>query len=144
MCTRSIVSQYHAKLDFDIIAKVIKPLVKADPSMEMKSVIAEVQSKFNYTITMVAKEPSVAVEYETAYGYRGDELVEDLHILTRVFWAFYSCIKAFRSCKPVIQVDDTYLYGKYKGIFLVAISQDGNRNIVPLAFTLVEGETPDA
>ncbi|XP_072056266.1 uncharacterized protein [Arachis hypogaea] len=27
---------------------------------------------------MVAKEPSTAVEYETAYGYRGDELVERL------------------------------------------------------------------
>ncbi|XP_072089289.1 uncharacterized protein [Arachis hypogaea] len=175
-CTRSTISQDHAKLDSETIAEAIKPLVEADPSIKVKSVIAEVQSKFNYTISyrkawlakqkavkkifggwessyealptwfeaMVAKEPSAAVEYETAYGYRGDELVEDLRILTRVFWAFYPCIKAFRSCKPVVQIDGTHLYGKYKGALLVAVSQDGNGNIVPLAFAIVEGETADA
>ncbi|XP_057756312.1 uncharacterized protein LOC130975552 [Arachis stenosperma] len=175
-CTRSTISQDHAKLDSETIAEAIKPLVEADSSIKVKSVIAEVQSKFNYTISyrkawlakqkavekifggwessyealptwfeaMVAKEPSAAVEYETAYGYRGDELVEDLRILTRVFWAFYPCIKAFRSCKPVVQIDGTHLYGKYKGALLVAVSQDGNENIVPLAFAIVEGETADA
>ncbi|RYQ85647.1 hypothetical protein Ahy_B10g105224 [Arachis hypogaea] len=51
MCTKSTISQYHAKLDFDIIVEAIKPLVEADPSMKVKSVIAEVQSKFNYTIS---------------------------------------------------------------------------------------------
>ncbi|XP_025665054.1 uncharacterized protein [Arachis hypogaea] len=175
-CIRSTISQDHAKLDSGTIAEAIKSLVEADPSLKVKSVIAEVQSKFNYTISyrkawlakqkavekifggweasyealptwfeaMVAKEPSAAVEYETAYAYRGDELVEDLRILTRVFWAFYPCIKAFRSCKPLVQVDGTHLYGKYKGALLVAVSQDGNGNIVPLAFAIVEGETADA
>ncbi|RYR19069.1 hypothetical protein Ahy_B03g063748 [Arachis hypogaea] len=40
--TRSTISQDHAKLDSDIIAEVIKPLSKADPS---------IKSKFNYTIS---------------------------------------------------------------------------------------------
>ncbi|XP_057739684.1 uncharacterized protein LOC130956688 [Arachis stenosperma] len=129
-------------------ADAIKPLIEADPSIKVRSVIADVQSKFNYTISyrkawlakqkavkkifarweasyealpiwfeaMVKKEPSVAVEYETA----------------------------FRHCKPVVQVDSTHLYGKYKGALLVAVSQDGNNNIVPIAFALVEGETSDA
>ncbi|XP_016168933.1 uncharacterized protein LOC107611532 [Arachis ipaensis] len=175
-CTRSTISQDHAKLDSDTIAEAIKPLVEADPSIKVKFVIAEVQLKFNYTISyrkawlakqkavekifggwessyealptwfeaMVAKEPSAADEYKTAYGYRGGELVEDLRILTRVFWAFYPCIKAFRSCKPVVQIDGTHLYEKYKGALLVAVSQDGNGNIVPLAFAIVEGETANA
>ncbi|RYR34676.1 hypothetical protein Ahy_A10g049664 [Arachis hypogaea] len=38
----------------------------------------------------------------------------------------------------------THLYGKYKGVLLVVVSQDGNDNIVPLAFAVVEGETFDA
>ncbi|XP_016192094.1 uncharacterized protein LOC107632969 [Arachis ipaensis] len=124
--------------------EAIKPLVEADPSIKVKSIIAEVQSKFNYTISyrkawlakqkamekifggckssyeafptwfeaMVAKEPSAAVEYEIAY--------------------------AFRSCKPVVQIDNTHLYGKYKGALLVTVSQDGNGNIVPLAFAIVK------
>ncbi|RYR39143.1 hypothetical protein Ahy_A09g044601 [Arachis hypogaea] len=50
-CTRATISQDHSKLDSNIIAKEIKPLVEIDPSIKVKSVIAEVQSKFNYTIS---------------------------------------------------------------------------------------------
>ncbi|RYR53510.1 hypothetical protein Ahy_A06g028665 [Arachis hypogaea] len=50
-CTRATISQDHSKLDSNTIAKAIKPLVEADPSIKVKSVIVEVQSKFNYTIS---------------------------------------------------------------------------------------------
>ncbi|RYR13968.1 hypothetical protein Ahy_B04g070687 isoform N [Arachis hypogaea] len=151
-CTRATISQDHSKLDSITIAEVIKPLVEADPSLKVKSVIAEVQSKFNYTVSyrkawlakqravekifggweasfealpiwfqaMCHKEPSAVVHFETMPAYQGDEVVRD------------------------IQVDGTHLYGKYKGCLLVAVSQDGNNNIVPIAFAIVEGETSDA
>ncbi|XP_072054414.1 uncharacterized protein [Arachis hypogaea] len=80
-CTRATISQNHLKLDSITIAEAIKPLIEADPSLKVKSVIAEVQLKFNYTC---------------------------------------------------------------KGCLLVADSQDGNNNIVPIAFAIVEGETSDA
>ncbi|RYR16367.1 hypothetical protein Ahy_B04g073370 [Arachis hypogaea] len=175
-CTRATISQDHSKLDSNTIAEAIKPLIEADPSIKVRSVIADVQSKFNYMISyrkawlakqkvvekifggweasyealpiwfeaMVKKEPSVAVEYETLPCYHGDELVQDVRVLNRIFWSFYPCIRAFRNCKPVVQVDGTHLYGKYKGALLVAVSQDGNNNIVLIAFALVEGETSDA
>ncbi|RYR13977.1 hypothetical protein Ahy_B04g070687 isoform A [Arachis hypogaea] len=101
-CTRATISQDHSKLDSITIAEVIKPLVEADPSLKVKSVIAEVQSKFNYTVS-----------------YRKAWLAKQ-------------------------RVDGTHLYGKYKGCLLVAVSQDGNNNIVPIAFAIVEGETSDA
>ncbi|RYQ88471.1 hypothetical protein Ahy_B09g095643 isoform A [Arachis hypogaea] len=137
-CTRSSISQDHFKLDSIIIAEAIKTLVEADPSIKVKSVIAEVQSKFNYT------EPSAAVHFETMPCYQGDDLVPNIRVLHRVFWSYYPCIRAFRHCKPVVQVDGTHLYGKYKGCLLVVVSQDGNNNIVPIAFAIVEGETSDA
>jgi len=65
-------------------------------------------------------------------------------IFKRVFWAFKPCIEGFNYCKPIVQVDDTFLTGKYHGTLLVAIAQDGNRNIFPLAFAIVEGETKEA
>ncbi|RYR13967.1 hypothetical protein Ahy_B04g070687 isoform M [Arachis hypogaea] len=136
-CTRATISQDHSKLDSITIAEVIKPLVEADPSLKVKSVIAEVQSKFNYT-------PSAVVHFETMPAYQGDEVVRDIQVLHRVFWSYYPCIRAFRHCKPIVQVDGTHLYGKYKGCLLVAVSQDGNNNIVPIAFAIVEGETSDA
>ncbi|RYR13245.1 hypothetical protein Ahy_B04g070342 isoform C [Arachis hypogaea] len=154
-CTRATISQDHSKLDSITIAEAIKPLVEADPSLKVKSVIAEVESKFNYTVSyrkawlakqkavekifggwdasyealpiwfeaMCHKEPSAVVHFETMPTYQGDEL---------------------RHCKPIVQVDGTHLYGKYKGCLLVAVSQDGNNNIVPIAFAIVEGETSDA
>jgi hypothetical protein len=62
-------------------------------------------------------------------------------IFHRLFWAFDPCIKGFAFCKPIIQIDGTWLYGKYKGTLLMAVAQDGNNNVFPIAFALVEGET---
>jgi hypothetical protein len=62
----------------------------------------------------------------------------------RLAWTFKPCIKGFLHCKPLVQVDGTHLYGKYKGTLLVAVSQDGNQNVVPIAFAVVEGETAEA
>ncbi|RYR18477.1 hypothetical protein Ahy_B03g063100 [Arachis hypogaea] len=50
-CIRFIISQDHIKLDSGTIAEAIKPLVEVDPFLKVKSVIAEVQSMFNYTIS---------------------------------------------------------------------------------------------
>ncbi|RYQ88034.1 hypothetical protein Ahy_B09g095478 isoform D [Arachis hypogaea] len=93
---------------------------------------------------MCHKEPSAVVHFEAMPAYQGDDLVTDIRVLHRVFWSYYPCIRAFRHCKPVVQVDGTHLYGKYKGCLLVAVSQDGNNNIIPIAFAIVEGETSDA
>ncbi|RYQ89460.1 hypothetical protein Ahy_B09g096091 isoform H [Arachis hypogaea] len=145
-CTRSTISQDHSKLDSNTITEAIKPLVEADPSLKVKSVIADVQAKFNYTVSyrkawlakqkavekifggweasyealpiwfeaMCHKEPSAIVHFETMNAYQGDDLVSDIRVLHRVFWSYYP------------------------------FSQDGNNNIVPIAFAIVEGETSDA
>ncbi|RYQ88261.1 hypothetical protein Ahy_B09g095558 isoform G [Arachis hypogaea] len=154
----------------------IRPLVEADPSIKVKSVIAEVQGRFNYIVTyrkawlakqkavakvfgdwevsyqtlpvwlkaMTVKMPRSHVQIKTLPVYRESEEVQGVRVLHRVFWSFYPCIVAFRHCKPLVQVDGTHLYGKYKGALLVAVAQDGNQNIVPIAFAIVEGETADA
>ncbi|RYR51872.1 hypothetical protein Ahy_A06g026834 [Arachis hypogaea] len=50
-CIRATISQDHSKLDSITIVEAIKSLVEVDPSLKVKSVIAEVQSKFNYTVS---------------------------------------------------------------------------------------------
>ncbi|XP_015963928.1 uncharacterized protein LOC107487745 [Arachis duranensis] len=175
-CMIGMISQDHSKLDSDTVAEAIRPLVETDPSMKVKSIIVEVHSRFNYTISyrkawlakqksvakvfgdweesyqalpwwlsvMVEKIPGSVVQIETRLLYNGNEEAQGVKILHRVFWSFNPCIRAFRHCKPLVQVDGTHLYGKYKGTLLVAVAQDGNQNIVPIAFALVEGETVDA
>ena len=61
-----------------------------------------------------------------------------------VLWAFGACVKGFKDCRPVIQIDDTFLYGKYIGKHLIATSIDANGHIFPLAFAIVEEESSDS
>ena len=65
-------------------------------------------------------------------------------IFNSAFWAFDLCIRGFRHCKPVISVDATHLYGKYKGKLLIAMAADGNNKIYPLAFAVVESESTES
>ncbi|XP_057720191.1 uncharacterized protein LOC130934661 [Arachis stenosperma] len=157
-CTIDTISQDHAKLDSDIIAEAIKPLVEADLSIKVKSIIAEVQSRFNYIVSyrkawlakqkfvvkvfgdwkvsyqtlpiwlkaMTAKMPRSRVQIKTLTVYRESEEVQGVRVLHRIFWRLYPCIVAFIHCKPLVQVDGTHLYGKYKGALLVVVAQDGN------------------
>nr|KYP45726.1 hypothetical protein KK1_032725 [Cajanus cajan] len=76
--------------------------------------------------------------------------IEDLHgnvmvhhyvQFYKVFWTFKPCIDGFKYCKPIVQVDGTFLYGKYKGTLLMAMAQDSNNKIFPIAFAIIEGET---
>ncbi|KAJ0545089.1 putative MULE transposase domain-containing protein [Helianthus annuus] len=59
----------------------------------------------------------------------------------RVFWAFNHSILGFKHCRPVISIDATHLYGKYKGKLMIAMGVDGNNQILPLAFAIVENES---
>ncbi|XP_020208066.1 uncharacterized protein LOC109812853 [Cajanus cajan] len=77
------------------------------------------------------------------YNQQG-EMVHDYVQFHRVFWIFKPCINGLKYCKPIVQVDGTFLYGKYKGTLLVVVAQDGNNKIFPIVFAIVEGETTDA
>ncbi|XP_039118838.1 uncharacterized protein LOC120254943, partial [Dioscorea cayenensis subsp. rotundata] len=88
--------------------------------------------------------PGTIIDLQTQQAYDGNYPVRDTNIFHRLFWSFPSCVEAFKYCKPVVQIDGTHLYGKYKGTLLMAIAQDGNKNILPIAFAIVEGETLDA
>ena len=41
----------------------------------------------------------------------------------------------------MISMDATHLYGKYKGKLLIAMATDGNNEVYPLTFAIVESES---
>lgn len=65
-------------------------------------------------------------------------------IFQHVFWAFKPCIDAQRYTKPIIEINGTHLYAKYKGILLIITTQDVDSGILPLAFAIMENETNEA
>ena len=53
-----------------------------------------------------------------------------------VFWAFAPSIKGFTHCRPILSIDRTHLYGKYKRTLLIAMGYDGNNQLFPFAFAI--------
>nr|XP_023884330.1 uncharacterized protein LOC111996582 [Quercus suber] len=82
------------------------------------------------------QEPSTWFWYHTIPRDEFDDT-----ILRYVFWAFTPCIEGFRHCKPVISIDGTHLYGKYRGVLLIAMATDANNKVLPLAFAVVDKES---
>ncbi|XP_031477199.1 uncharacterized protein LOC116248507 [Nymphaea colorata] len=59
----------------------------------------------------------------------------------RLFVSFRACIHGFEhGCRPLLFLDGTSLKSKYGGTLLIAASLDGNDEIFPVAFAVVEQE----
>ena len=69
---------------------------------------------------------------------------DDVRVFERAFWAFSPSIAGFVHCRPVLSIDGTHLYGKYKGILLVATAVDADDCLYPLAYGVVESESYDS
>ncbi|XP_020272023.1 uncharacterized protein LOC109847190 [Asparagus officinalis] len=74
----------------------------------------------------------------TVYEVSSDPVDGGERRFTGVFWAFGSCIEGFRYCRPLLSIDGTHLYGKYKGVLLVATGVDADGGLFPLAFAVVD------
>lgn len=87
--------------------------------------------------------PSTIVHY-VSHPYVVDNVQDNfVYILELVFWSFKSCADSFNYCKPIVQVDGTFLSNKGHDSLLIANVQDDNHNIFPLTFAIIEGETKE-
>ncbi|KAL0246520.1 hypothetical protein GEMRC1_007732 [Eukaryota sp. GEM-RC1] len=62
---------------------------------------------------------------------------------SRVFIWFKELVECYRYCKKLIAIDGCHLYGKYKGVLLTAVCQDGFGHILPICWAIVSGENED-
>ncbi|XP_073223370.1 uncharacterized protein [Cicer arietinum] len=85
--------------------------------------------------------PGTVTDIEVGPFIEDGQRVPSKAVFHRLFWSFQPCIRGFDHCKPVVSVDGTWLYGKYRGTLLMAIAQDGNGHTLPIAYAIVEGET---
>ena len=60
--------------------------------------------------------PGCAVVWKTC-----ETNMPNTEIFQRVFWSFKPSIEGFQHCRPVMSIDGTHLYGKYKGKLLIAM-----------------------
>lgn len=79
-------------------------------------------------------------------GVRSVYVKVKLHYPERpMFQRLYICLDACKKgflegCRPIIGLDGCHLKGAYTGQILVAVAKDGNENIFPVAYAVVEAE----
>ncbi|XP_059277857.1 uncharacterized protein LOC132032059 [Lycium ferocissimum] len=154
----------HSNLNSHLIATTLIPYIMVDPYICIKSVQQKIKGLHTFTpsyrkaqkgrkkaIEMVFGDfetsfktlprymaalkyfnPGTVVEWE-----HQSTTIQGEHIFKFLFWAYKLSIDGFKSCRPVISIDGTHLYGKYEMKLLIAVGIDANNNIFPLAYAIV-------
>ena len=73
-----------------------------------------------------------------------DSNMPNIEIFQCMLWSFKPSIDGFEHCRPVLSIDGTHLYGKYKVTLLIAMRCDRNNKLFPLTFAITEGENIDS
>ncbi|KAL0008632.1 hypothetical protein SO802_010134 [Lithocarpus litseifolius] len=146
-CTESTLTHDHEQLDTHAIEKELRDVVKNDPTIKISSLQQTLYNKFQYRPfyfkVWEAKEKAIGKAFAGLFGEKCLLLCQAMRYST-VFWAFGPSIEGFQHCRPVISIDGTFLYGKYRGTLLIASSWDDENRLFPLAFAIVEKETDDS
>ncbi|XP_057247564.1 uncharacterized protein LOC130589931 [Beta vulgaris subsp. vulgaris] len=169
-CLGDITCGDHPLISSDFVADLIEDFIRTDPSFKVQSILTFVKNQYQFSITYkrawLAKQKAISNifgDWEKSYqelprylqalkeSNRGTVVywstipTQDptTHIFRRVFWAFKPSISGFRHCRPLITIDGTHLYGKYKGKLLIAMGTDANFQLFPLAFAVEEESTED-
>ncbi|XP_012845834.1 PREDICTED: uncharacterized protein LOC105965829 [Erythranthe guttata] len=148
----------------DIIASMIVNLVRAKPDMVANDVVVDMKLNYGVDISYYVAWRSVTAgkqhvfgddtssyshlpSYFEELGRTNPDSVYNLDIdadtmkFRRCFFAFGACLSGFKSCRPSLSLDGTFLHNKHKGILLTAIGQDGHNKLYPVAFGIVSEES---
>ncbi|XP_057452787.1 uncharacterized protein LOC130744635 [Lotus japonicus] len=153
-----------------LLAKKLMQTIRHNPGMKCKSVVAEGQLRWGVVlnrfqasrIRTAAKKMIDGAEQEQYKHLRSyanellrsnpnstviikSEMGADGPVFQRIYVCFAACRMAFaRHCRPLIGLDGCFLKGVYGGQLLTAVGKDGNNQMFPIAFAVVEAETRDS
>ena len=170
-CVNPCLNRDHHQLDLNMVAAHIKAIIKTQFTLTTAVIQASVMEKWGYEISykkvldgkhkalkqlfgnfsqsytqlprlflaIEQSNPGTIVIWKTC-----DINMPNTEIFQRVFWSFKSFIEGFEHYRPVMSIDGTHLYGKYKGKLLIAMGCDENNQLLPLAFDITKGENTDS
>nr|XP_025607784.1 uncharacterized protein LOC112701211 [Arachis hypogaea] len=125
-CLATSISSDHRSLDYHVIATFIMPMVRADASVNIKVLLNATAAHFGFRPTYrrvwMAKQKPVAI----IYGDWDESYNELPRWVLGVQLTMASTVVVLRTCPVRVG------------------GQDGNSNILPVAFALVEGENAES
>ena len=147
-CVNPCLNRDHHQLDSNLVVAHIKTIIMAQFTLTTAAIQASVMEKWGYEISykkaldgkhkanrqlfgdfsqsytelsrlffaIEQVNPGCVVIWKTC-----DSNMQNTEIFQLVFWSFKPFIEGFEHYRPVMSIDGTHLYGKYKGTLLIAM-----------------------
>ncbi|XP_040960679.1 uncharacterized protein [Gossypium hirsutum] len=148
------------------VASIIKERLKVFPTYKPKDIVQDIKQEFgiqlNYFQAWRGKEiarEQLQGSYKDAYsqlplfcerimetnpGSLATFSTKEDSSFHRLFIAFHASLSGFlQGCRPLLFLDSIPLNSKYQGTLLAATAADGNDDVFPVAFSVVDAETDE-
>ncbi|KAG7580852.1 PB1 domain [Arabidopsis suecica] len=148
------------------VASIIKEKLKVFPNYKPKDIVSDIKEEYgiqlNYFQAWRGKEiarEQLQGSYKDGYkqlplfcekimetnpGSLATFTTKEDSSFHRVFVSFHASVHGFlEACRPLVFLDSMPLKSKYQGTLLAATSVDGDDEVFPLAFAVVDAETDD-
>ncbi|CAN1135647.1 hypothetical protein LINPERHAP2_LOCUS8965 [Linum perenne] len=75
-----------------------------------------------------------------------DPVIGEEYVRFKRIYVGFSCLRKgfLRGCRKMFAVDGCFLKGEVKGMILTAVGKDGNNQMFPIAWAVVEGENRES
>ncbi|RVW77287.1 hypothetical protein CK203_050145 [Vitis vinifera] len=93
-----------------IVGQIFNSKGDLQHAVKIGCIQASVVERFGYHISYTKASKGKRKALTNLFGNMRNE-----EVFQRVFWAFHPSIEGFKHCRPVLTIDGTHLYGKYKG-----------------------------
>ncbi|XP_060210203.1 uncharacterized protein LOC132637072 [Lycium barbarum] len=167
-CDTNDYTEDHFNLNSNMIATSLIPFVMTNAQISIKFVQETIKGIHHYTPNYRKAQKGHKKAFEMVYGdfessfrawprymatlehfnpgtivewTRESTTMQGEHIFKYLFWAFKPSIDRFKSCRPVISIDGTHVYGKYEMKLLIVVGIDANGNFFPPAYAIVARES---
>ncbi|XP_018441735.1 uncharacterized protein LOC130507350 [Raphanus sativus] len=148
------------------VASIIKEKLRVFPDYKPKDIVSDIKEEYgiqlNYFQAWRGKEiarEQLQGSYKDGYkqlpvycekimetnpGSLAAFATKEDSSFHRVFVAFHASVYGFlEGCRPLVFLDSVPLKSKYQGTLLAATSVDGDEEVFPLAFAVVDAESED-
>ncbi|WVY89937.1 hypothetical protein V8G54_035451 [Vigna mungo] len=165
---RTMLDNHTCSREFNLKLIDSKENIRENPTFKGVDIREKVQRKYNIGISrcMAYRAKNIATkeidgsfkdQYKRLYDYAHELLAKNPGSTVKLnvedvggevaFKIFYVCLKAYKdsfmSCRPIIGLDGAFLEGKYGGELLTTMGRDGNEQMLPIAYCVVEVENKD-
>ncbi|KAL8548567.1 hypothetical protein ACS0TY_007747 [Phlomoides rotata] len=147
-CGVELIVQPNKRFGSSVLGCIVHHNVKSDQTILTKEIVNLMKDGYGIDVSYWMAHRSIEIAREELFGNYNESYdhlrwyceainrknpgsIVDLESnqktmrFERIFIGFRACIKGFKSCRPMLFIDGTFMKGRVKGILLSATAKDG-------------------